>query len=147
MDSSLKISVIIITSNEEINIEDCLHSVEWSDEIIVVDSQSQDKTVEIAKKFTTKVFIKKWEGYSAQKKYALSLAENEWVLSLDADERITPELRDEIKLSIKKDFDGYKIPRENYFLGKHITGCGWNEDYQLRLFKKSKTGLTDSLVH
>lgn len=147
MESSEKISVIIITKNEEVNIEDCLNSIQWADEIILVDAESEDSTVEIARNYTEKIFIHPWEGYSRQKYYALSLAKNEWVLSLDADERITPELRSEIEIKVKSSFDAFKIPRKNYFLGKHITGCGWNEDYQLRLFKKSKTDITDSLVH
>jgi len=144
-----KISVIIITGNEEKNISDCLKSVSWADEIIVVDSESEDATVQIAKEFTDKVFISKWEGYAKQKTYALSLAYNEWVLSLDADERVTPALADEI-LSMEFSnniFDAYKIHRENYFLGKKISTCGWQNDYQLRLFRKSKTKLTDRLVH
>lgn len=144
-----KISVIIITGNEEKNIRDCLKSVSWADEIIVVDSESKDLTVNIAKEFTDKVFIHKWEGFALQKSYALNLAKNEWILSLDADERVTPELADEIQnidLSESK-FDAYKIHRDNYFIGKKITSCGWGNDYQLRLFKKSKTKLTDRLVH
>lgn len=144
-----KISVIIITGNEEKNIRECLDSVKWADEIIVVDSESTDDTIGIAKTFTDKVVIHKWEGYAAQKAYALSLTKNEWVLSVDADERITHELAQEI---LTMDFEnpnvnGYKIHRENYFLGKKIRYCGWGNDYQLRLFKKSKTRLTDRLVH
>jgi hypothetical protein len=144
-----KISVIIITGNEEKNIRDCLKSANWADEIIVVDSESTDSTVQIAKEFTDKIFIHKWEGYASQKSYALNLAKNEWILSLDADERVTKELADEIQnlnLSESK-FDAYKIHRENYFIDKKITSCGWGDDYQLRLFKKSKTKLTDRLVH
>ena len=80
-----KISVILITGNEEENIGDCLKSVNWADEIIVVDSESTDRTVEIAKTYTEKVFIKPWDGYSDQIKYALSKVNNEWVLSIDAD--------------------------------------------------------------
>ena len=142
-----KISVIIITGNEEKNLRDCLISVKWADEIIVVDCESKDRTVEIAKEFTDKVYTHKWQGYAAQKNYALSLTSNDWVLSLDADERIKKDLAEEI---INKDFsnsDGYYIHRENYFLGKIITGCGWGTDYQLRLFKKSKTTLSERLVH
>jgi glycosyltransferase involved in cell wall biosynthesis len=147
MNHSQHISVIIITKNEEINIEDCLKSVEWADEVIVVDSESIDKTVEIAGKYTDKIFLRQWEGYSKQKLYALSLAQHEWVLSLDADERISPELKNEIQKGLNESFDGYRISRRNFFLGKHITGCGWNNDYQLKLFKKSKTAITDALVH
>ena len=142
-----KISVIIITKDEEKNISDCLKSVEWADEIIVIDAESNDKTVELAKIFTDKVFTKKWEGYVPQKKYALSLASNEWVLSVDADERITPELKTEILKLSPGNFAGYKIRRKNFLLGKEITSCGWGNDYQLRLFKKEKTDLTDRLVH
>ena len=90
MSSSEKISVIIITKNEEVNIEDCLKSVQWADEIIMVDAESSDNTVEISKKYTDKIFTHKWEGYSKQKRFALSQTKNEWILSLDADERITP---------------------------------------------------------
>jgi glycosyltransferase involved in cell wall biosynthesis len=144
-----KISVIIITGNEEKNIKDCLESVRWADEVIVVDSESTDETVNIAKKFTNKVFIRKWGGYADQKAYAMGLTKNEWVLSLDADERVTPELSKEITgldLSIEK-ANAFKIHRDNYFLGEKITSCGWENDYQLRLFKKSETKLTDRLVH
>jgi glycosyltransferase involved in cell wall biosynthesis len=142
-----KISVIVITKDEEKNISDCLKSVQWADEIIVVDSESSDRTVELAKEFTDKVFTRKWEGYVFQKKYALSLANNEWVLSLDADERITPELHIEI-LNLPQDrFDGYKIRRKNFLYKKEITSCGWGKDYQLRLFRKNKTDLNERLVH
>ena len=142
-----KISVIIITKDEEKNISDCLKSVEWADEIIVVDAESTDKTVELAKNFTDKVFVKKWEGYVPQKKYALSLAANKWVLSVDADERITPELKNEILNLSPNNFSGYKIRRRNFLLKKEITSCGWGNDYQLRLFEKEKTNMTDRLVH
>lgn len=91
-----KISVIIITGNEEKNIRDCLESVKWADELIVVDSESSDDTVKIAKEFTDKVYIQKWLGYAKQKEYAISLAKNDWVLSLDADERVTKKLADEV---------------------------------------------------
>lgn len=147
MDSSQNISVIIIAGNEEDNIEDCLKSAEWADEIILVDSESDDRTVEIAGKYTDKIYIRKWEGYSKQKKYALSLARNEWVLSLDADERISRELKAEILNGVDENYNGFRIPRKNYFLGKHITGCGWDNDFQLRLFRKSATDITDNLVH
>ena len=142
-----KISVTVITKDEEKNISDCLKSVEWADEIIVVDSESSDRTIELAIKFTDKVIIRKWEGYVLQKRYALSLASNEWVLSLDADERITPELKDEILNLSPGDFSGFKIRRKNFLLKKEITSCGWEKDYQLRLFKKDMTDLNERLVH
>ena len=149
MQTQNKISVVIITGNEENNIKDCLKSATWANEIIVVDSESTDKTVELAKEFTDKVYIHKWQGYSAQKTLAIGYAKNEWVVSLDADERITKALADEILNydleNIK--FDAFKMRRENYFLGKKINYCGWGNDYQLRLFKKSKTILNNRMVH
>ena len=147
MHTQNKISVVIITGNEENNIKDCLNSVKWADEIIVVDSESTDSTVKIAKEFTDKVFIRRWQGYAAQKAYAISLAKNDWVLSLDADERVSEELAKEILTTDLKKHDGYLIKRDNYFLGKLIRGCGWGNDYQLRLFKKSEAKLSDRMVH
>lgn len=142
-----KISVIIIAGMEEHNIAECLESVRWADEIVVVNSESKDRTVEIAKQFTGKVFVRKWEGYASQKNFSLQQARNEWVLSLDADERVSPGLREEIsKLDFSK-ADGFYLPRRNYFLGKVIRSCGWSPDYQLRLFKKSKTTLSGRQIH
>lgn len=147
--SKLPISVVIIAGAEENNIEDCLKSVLWSDDIIVVNSFSKDKTVEIAKKYTERVYLKEWEGYSKQKAYSLSLAKNKWVLSIDADERVTFDLKLELESIIKSEniLDGYYIPRKNYFLGKHIKSCGWHPGYQLRFFVKDKTHLSDRKVH
>jgi glycosyltransferase involved in cell wall biosynthesis len=141
------ISVIIIAGNEENNIEDCLKSVVWADEIIVVDSESADRTVEIAKRFTPNVHVRAWRGYADQKTYALQAASHEWVLSLDADERVQPALAEEIATADLNAFDGYRIKRDNYFLGRKIRGCGWGRDYQLRLFRKSRTTVTDRQVH
>lgn len=147
MHTQNKISVVIITGNEENNIKDCLEGVTWADEIIVVDSESTDSTVNIAKKYTDKVFTKKWQGYSVQKTFAVSLAANEWILSLDADERVPENLAKEILETDLSIHNGYFIKRDNYFLMKLIRGCGWGNDMQLRLFKKSKTKLSDRLVH
>ena len=142
-----KISITVITKNEEKNISDCLKSVQWADEIIVVDSESTDRTFELAKQFTDKIFIRKWEGYVPQKRYALSLASNEWVLSLDADERVTPELKEEILNLSPGEYSSFRIRRKNFLMKKEITTCGWEKDYQLRLFKKGKTDLNERLVH
>jgi glycosyltransferase involved in cell wall biosynthesis len=142
-----KISVTVITKNEEKNVSECLKSVAWADEIIVVDSESTDRTVELAKQFTEKIFIRKWGGYVPQKRYALSLASNEWVLSLDADERITTELKDEIINLSPGEFSGFKIRRKNFLLKKEITSCGWEKDYQLRLMRKEKASFSNRLVH
>jgi glycosyltransferase involved in cell wall biosynthesis len=142
-----KISVVVITKNEEENIKDCLESVMWASEIIVVDSGSDDKTISIAKQFTDKVIFNKWTGFAEQKNFAINQATNEWILSVDADERVTAKLKDEILKLKLGNYDGYKIKRENYFFGKKIRGCGWGNDYQLRLFNKSKTRLSNRLVH
>jgi len=144
-----KLSVTIISFNEENNIKECLESVKWADEIIVVDSESKDRTVEIAREYSSKVITKKWEGFSTQKSFALKNTSNEWVLSIDADERVTPGLKEEILtlLSENAGCDGYYIPRRNFFLGKEIKTCGWYPDHQLRLFKKSKTVVDSRKVH
>lgn len=141
------ISAVIIAKNEKANICECLKSIGWVNEIILVDAESTDKTVELAKNFTSKVFIHKWEGFAKQKEFALSQASIEWILNLDADERISPLLKEEIINLTDKDIDGYYLRRENYFFKKHIKSCGWYNDYQLRLVRKSKTRLTDRLVH
>lgn len=147
MHTQNKISVVIITGNEENNIKDCLNTVKWADEIIVVDSESMDNTVKFAKEFTDKVIVQKWQGYAAQKTYAISLAKNDWVLSLDADERVSEELANEILNMDLKQHDGYLIKRDNYFLGKLIRGSGWGNDLQLRLFKKANAKLSERIVH
>ncbi len=149
MDQKEKLSVLIIAGNEEKNIKDCLESVKWADDIIVVDSESEDNTVEISKTYTGNVFINKWDGFSAQRKFSLSKAKNEWVLSLDADERVSPELKEEIINTIKTqtDVEGFYIPRRNYFLDKIITTCRWYPDYQLRLFKLKSADVSDKKVH
>jgi len=142
-----KISVIVIAGNEESNIEDCLKSAAWADEIIVVDSESADRTAEIAKRYTPNVHVRAWQGYANQKAFALQAASNEWVLSLDADERVQPKLAEEIAAADLNAFDGYRIKRDNYFLGRKIRGCGWGRDYQVRLFRKSRTTVTDRRIH
>lgn len=142
------VSVIIITKNEEKNIRGCLESVRWANEILLVDAFSNDTTVEIAKEFTANIHQKEWEGFANQKAYALNFAKNDWALSLDADEQISPQLKEEILALTDKPYSAFEILRENYFLNKKITTCGWGKDYQLRLFKKDKTEVTvDKLVH
>ena len=143
------VSVAIITQNEEANILGCLESVSWADEIVVVDGFSEDKTIEIAARFTDKIYKKSWAGFSKQKQFALDQCSNEWVLSLDADERVRPELANEIKTLLKNKpaADGYLIARRSYFLNKWIKHCGWYPGYQVRFFKKSRTKLSESRVH
>jgi len=134
-----KISATVITFNEERNIEDCLKSINWADEIIVVDSESTDRTVEIAKKFTDKVFTNPWPGHKQQKNFAIEKSTHNWIFSIDADERVTPELRDYIFRELKNPVAvGYKFPRLNHFIGKKMRFGGWYPDHVLRLFRKDK---------
>jgi glycosyltransferase involved in cell wall biosynthesis len=143
-----KISAILITLNEEKNVEACLDTVRWVDEIVVVDCGSRDRTKELVLKYTDAFHYLPWEGFARQKAHALSFASNEWVLSIDADERITPELAEEIREAAGGGaFDGYRLKRDNYFLGKLMTGGGWQHDYQLRLFRASKARIAERLVH
>lgn len=142
------ISVIIITKNEAENIRACLESVAWADEIIVVDSGSQDGTLDICRELTPHVFEHDWPGFGPQKNRALGYAACDWVLSLDADERVTPELHAEILQTLQNgDKDGYYMPRLSQFCGQFIHHSGWYPDYVLRLFKKSHGRFSDDLVH
>src|SRR3989344_5797566 len=135
-----KLSVAISAFNEERKIEDCLKSVSFADEIIFVDNSSTDQTLKIAKKYTLKVFTRENNlMLNVNKNFGFSKASEEWILSLDADERITDELKKEIKSIIKnnkKDVNGFWIPRKNKIFGKWMEHTGWYPDYQLRLLKK-----------
>ncbi len=144
-----KVSVTIITKNEASNIRQCLEGVRWADEIVVVDNGSMDDTREICQAFGARVFSEEWKGFARQKNSAIDKARNEWVLSLDADERIPPELRREIETILKgtPSCDGYRIARQNFFLGRWIRRCGWYPDHNLRLFRKSKGRFLERAVH
>lgn len=135
-----KLSVTIITLNEEDNIRAALESVKWADEIIVVDSGSTDRTVEICKKFTDKVHHQDWLGMNGQKACAKEHATGDWLLNIDADERVSSELAIEIKSVLENgsDIDGFFVPRKVHFLGRWINHSGWYPDHKLRLFKKAK---------
>lgn len=143
------ISAVVICNDEEKNIEECLKSLQWCNEIIVVDSFSSDNTVDLAKKFTDKIFQNEWKGFADQRKFALTKISNEWIFSLDADERCTNELADEINRSLSQNdqASGYLIPRKSFFLKKWIRHCGWSPDFQLRLFKKNSVHVRERLVH
>ena len=132
------ISVAIITKNEEANIRRCLESAKWADEIIVVDSGSTDDTLKICKEYHCRVFNHEWEGYAKQKNFAIGQAACDWVLALDADEEITPELAREIRAATGSDESAevYAMPRRNLFLGKWMRHGGWYPDRQLRLFRR-----------
>lgn len=144
------ISVVISAYNEEKKIKDCLESVKWADEIIFIDNESQDKTAEIAKKYTTKVFTRENNlMLNVNKNFGFTKATSEWVLSLDADERVTVELREEIEQMLSKGSqkDGYFIPRKNIIFGKWIEHTGWYPDHQLRLFRRRKGKFQEEHVH
>lgn len=145
----IKISALVIAKNEEKNIEDCLKSVSWCDEIILVDSKSTDRTVDIAKKYTDKIIVHDWQGYAFARELSLQNASGNWIISLDADERVSPELKNEIDqlLSQENLKNGYFIPRRNYFLDKVIKTCFWYPDYQMRLFKKESASVSQREVH
>lgn len=143
------ISVTVITRDEEGEIEACLASVAWADEIVVVDSGSGDRTVEIAKTFTGKVFHHPWEGYARQKNWAVAQAAHDWILSIDADERVPPALRAEVEAAVGSPSPaaGYLIPRKNFFLGRWIRHGGWYPDHVLRLFRRKEGRFLDRRVH
>ncbi len=135
-----RISVTVRTFNEEKNLQKCLESVSWADEIVVVDSLSTDDTVAIARKFTDRVILQKWLGHVGQSQFATDQTKNLWVFHLDADERVTPELRDEI-LALDLDaspYDAYEMPRRHFFLQRWIDHSAWYPDYKIRLFRKDR---------
>jgi glycosyltransferase involved in cell wall biosynthesis len=135
-----KISITIRTFNEEKNLRECLESVSWADEIVVVDSNSTDKTVAIAREFTEKVIIQKWLGHVGQSQFATDRTSNAWVLHMDADERVSPALRDEIlSLDLKNSpYDAYEMPRRHFFMNRWINHSAWYPDYKIRLFRKDR---------
>lgn len=144
-----ELSVIIIVKNESANIRDCIASVAWADQIIVVDSDSTDDTVGIARKMGAEVYVHAdWPGFGPQKNRALDYATHEWVLSIDADERITPQLRVEIESVLQNpQADGYEISRLSSFCGRFMHHSGWSPDYVLRLFRRDQGRFSDVLVH
>jgi glycosyltransferase involved in cell wall biosynthesis len=145
----MKLSVIIITKNEARHIVSCLESVAFADEFIVVDSGSTDNTVALARDFGATVLVTDdWPGFGPQKNRALDLATGDWVLSIDADERVTPELAQEIQdVLANPQADAYEIARLSDFCGKFIRHSGWWPDYVLRLFKRGTARFTDAAVH
>jgi glycosyltransferase involved in cell wall biosynthesis len=133
-----KLTVTVITRDEAANLDAALGSVAWADEIIVIDSGSRDDTVAIARRHTRRVESRPWPGYSAQKNYAASVASHDWILSLDADERVTASLAQEIQalMASEPSRRGYRIPRISHYLGCWIRGTDWYPDYQLRLYDR-----------
>lgn len=139
-DGRTKISAIVRTFNEELNIKDCLESVSWADEIIVVDAFSTDRTVEIARELTDRVILREWPGHIGQSQFATDQTENLWVFSIDADERVSPALRDEIlAIDLKNTpHDAFDMPRRHFFMRRWINHSGWYPDRNIRLFRKDR---------
>lgn len=145
----MKISAVIITFNEEAKIADAIRSVDWADEVLVIDSESTDRTREIAEGLGARVIVEKWRGFAGQKQFAVDAAANDIIFSLDADERVTPELRDEI-MAISRSgtmADAYSIPRLSIYLGREIRHGGWYPDRQIRLFDRRRSHWKDVAVH
>jgi glycosyltransferase involved in cell wall biosynthesis len=144
----VSIAAVLVVKNEEKRLKQTLNALKWVDEIVVVDSGSIDKTVDIARNFTDKVYLRPWAGYGKQKNFALSKVNSKWVFSIDADEIVTKELAEEIKKAIKNDeYDGYLINTQLVFLGKPLRFGGVYPDYHLRLFKRGKGTFVELEVH
>jgi glycosyltransferase involved in cell wall biosynthesis len=144
-----RLSVVVVTRNEEERIRGCLESVAWADEIIVVDAESSDKTATVARELTDHVFVRPWPGFAAQKNFGLDQAQGDWVLSLDADELISTPLREEIGaiLAGAGAHAGYAIPRRNVFWGRWIRHGGLYPDWQLRLLRRGRGRFVERSVH
>ena len=145
-----RITVITLTLNEAHNIGPCLESVRWADEILVIDSGSTDDTISLARASGAHVHEIEWRGYGAARNFALEKATGEWILWLDADERVTPELAAEIQQILHGDppgIDGYSIARRAYFLGRWIRHSGWYPGRVTRLFRRGKGSFSESRVH
>ncbi len=143
------LTVVVIAKNEEHMIRDCLISVEFADEVIVVDTGNTDGTNQIASEYQAKIVASSGADYSQFRNDGLKKANSEWLLYVDADERVTPLLREEIKkvINYKNAAEAYAIPRQNIFLGKHMHYGGWSDDYVTRLFKRSKLSSWRNPLH
>ncbi|MDD4147815.1 MAG: glycosyltransferase family 2 protein [Candidatus Cloacimonetes bacterium] len=141
---------MLITKNESANIEDCLKSIAWVDEIVVLDTGSKDDTIARAEAMGARVErLETWEGFGKAKGQAVSMASNDWILSIDADERLSPSLQEELIALRERDFEGkaWHIKRLSYYLGRSIRYCGWQKDAPLRLFNRKYGGFNDLQVH
>ena len=145
-----RLSVVVITKDEEECVRACLESVAWADEVVVVDAESTDKTAQIAREFTDRVYVRPWPGFAAQKNFGLEQATGDWTLSVDADEEVSRELREEIEAVLAASgatCAGYRIPRRNLFWGRLIRHGGLYPDWQLRLFRRGRGRFVDRAVH
>jgi glycosyltransferase involved in cell wall biosynthesis len=147
--SRARLSVVVVTQNEEERIRACLESASWADELIVVDAESSDKTATVARELTDHVFVRPWPGFAAQKNFGLEQARGDWILSLDADELVSIPLRQEIAaiLAGGGEHAGYAIPRRNVFWGRWIRHGGLYPDWQLRLLRRGRGRFTERTVH
>lgn len=147
----MKISATIITFNEESNIKAACESVAWADEIVVVDSESADQTREIAAACGARVLVNRWPGFGAQKQFAVDQASFDWIFSLDADERVSDDLRrgiDSLKARPEEpDVDGFLVSRRTFYQQRWIRGGGWYPDKQLRLFNRTKGSWKQRHIH
>jgi glycosyltransferase involved in cell wall biosynthesis len=146
----MKISATVITFNEEGNIAAALESLAWADEIIVIDSESTDCTVEIARRFTDRIYVRAWPGYSAQKNFAAEQASFDWVFSLDADERVSGELAAELqklKQGPERAVAAFEMPRLTFYLGRWIKHSGWYPDHKVRLYNRKSASFVGEFVH
>jgi glycosyltransferase involved in cell wall biosynthesis len=143
-----KVSVTLITRNEAAHIRAALESVAWADERIVVDAESTDETAAIARGIAEQVVVREWPGYGAQKNYAASLASHDWILSLDADERVTPALASQIPQAVASPaYAAYRLPRVTFHMGRWIRSTDWYPDHQLRLYDRRRGSWNAALVH
>ncbi len=145
-----KLSAYVLTFNEEGKIREALESMKWADEIVVLDSHSTDRTEQICREYTDKIYQCDFAGFGKLRNRALELVAHDWVLSIDADERVTDELREEIRGELARGprADAFFVPRKNLFLGRWIRYCGWYPDYrQPQFFNKHRLRYRDDLVH
>jgi glycosyltransferase involved in cell wall biosynthesis len=144
-----KVSVTVITKDEAADLANALESVAWADEIVVVDSQSRDDTVAIARRHTARVTVREWPGYVVQKNYAASLASHDWILSIDADERVPPDLAAEIRQALAEEprHGAFRMPRVTWHLGRWIRTTDWYPDEQLRLYDRRRARWAGRYVH
>jgi len=147
----VKISACIIAFNEEKKIAEAIESVAWADEILLVDSESTDRTRAIAESYGAKVLVQKWLGFSKQKQFAVDRAAHDWIFSLDADERVSDKLKSEIlelkRVQMNDLADGYKVPRLSFYMNRPIRHGGWYPDWQLRFFNRRQGSWKEVLIH